>query len=199
MSENQATATVNNLQEQALASFIAPYVGNAITADQAKFLYMGPIDQAAAAFTNSPERAQFLRLRTAADDARALTIPKPQATNLLDIYRARPSAPPPHESTTQERAIAVITERHVENERLQAERRRKRYAELLEACNPKCITTIYDRTGGHQCGNHALVGGKYCKRHLDVEVCDVALRLRRLRRLPRHRRHRRHRRSRRST
>jgi hypothetical protein len=99
MSENQATPTANNLQEQALVNYLAPFIGSgAITVDQAKFLYMGNIEQAAAAVDNPQERGRFLHLRTAADNARALTIPKPQATNLLDIYRARPSAPPPLET-----------------------------------------------------------------------------------------------------
>jgi hypothetical protein len=173
MSENQATCTVNNPQELALANYIAPFIGcgpHAINNAQAKFLYMGPVEPAAAAFADPQERERFLQLRTAADHVRALSIPKQQDINMLDIYRARPSAPPLHESTTQEHAIAAITERHVENERLHAERRRKRYAEMLDAINPKCITTINDRTGGHQCTSHAVVGGKYCKRHLDMEV-----------------------------
>jgi hypothetical protein len=95
----------------------------------------------------------------------------PLCTNLIDIYQARPSAPPPPESHAQALAISLITERHVENERLQAERRKNHYAVMLEALNPKCITTVSDRTGGHQCRVSSVVGSKYCKRHLDGEVC----------------------------
>jgi hypothetical protein len=101
---------------------------------------------------NLQQRGNFIRLRAAADSARALFIPNAQPTNMLSIYKARVSAPPPPEDAEQERAIVFLTTQHVENERLHAVRRRKRYNEMLEACNPKCITTIDDRTGGHQCG-----------------------------------------------
>jgi hypothetical protein len=177
MSENQLQQARTS-SERALAAFIGPYIGTTtkhINAEQANFLYIGSADQAAAMCTDPQQRGEFIRLRAAADSSRALVIPGAPPTNMLSIYKAQVSAPPPPENTEQERAIVLITTQHVENERLHAERRRKRYSEMLEACNPKCITTIDDRTGGHQCGNHALVGGKYCKRHLDVEVSAGAL------------------------
>jgi hypothetical protein len=172
MSENQLQQA-KTTSERALAAFISPFIGRGpmrLSNDQANFLYSGPADQAAAQCNNPQQRGDFIRLRAAADNTRALVIPHAQPTNLTGIYNARVSAPPAPEDTEQARAIGLITGRLVENERLHAERRRKRYSDMLEAFNPKCITTIDDRAGGHQCGNHSI-GGKYCKRHLDVEVC----------------------------
>jgi hypothetical protein len=127
-------------------------VGNGamqISTTQARFLYVGPADQAAAAIDNKEMREKFVRLRAAADDSRSLIIPRAQPTNILGLHQRRASAPPPPENAEMERAIAILTTKNVENERLHAHRRLKRYSEMLEVVNPKCLTTISDRTGGH--------------------------------------------------
>jgi hypothetical protein len=162
--------------EQALIGLIEPCIGdgpNLISHTQAMLLYNGSIVEALTAVPgiHPQTRDEYLRLRAAADKSRALLIPQTVVPDLVAIYQSRTTAPPPIESDTQERELDIITTLHVDNERLHAQRRAKRYEELLTAINPKCLTSIKGRGGGHQCAYNAVPGGKYCKRHLGVEVC----------------------------
>jgi hypothetical protein len=184
MPETKTTQrTTTTLSEQALIGLIQPCIGDGptlISHTQVMLLYNGSIEEALTAVPgiHPQTRDEYLRLRAAADKSRALLIPKTEVPNLVTIYKSRITAPPPIESDTQERELNILTAIQVGNEQLHQQRRAKRYEELLDALNPKCLMTIKDRGGGHQCAYNAVPGGKYCKRHLGVAVCvRVALSL----------------------
>jgi hypothetical protein len=180
MPETKTQRTTTTLSEQALIDLIQPCIGdgpNLITHTQAMLLYSGSIDEA---LTGVPgihpqTRDEYLRLRAAADLSRALIIPQTAPLDLVSIYKSRSCAPPPIESDTQKRQLDAITSMHVDNERLHAQQRAKRYEELVNAANPKCLTTIKARGGGHQCTYNTVPGARHCKRHLDVMVCRFAV------------------------